>query len=319
MSLKIVFAGTSEFAVHSLTALVNSEHQIIAVYTQPDRPAGRGLKLTPSPVKKAALDYQLPVYQPASLRDAQAQAELAALQPDLIAVVVYGTLLPRAVLDLPRLGCLNVHPSILPRWRGPTPLQRAIEAGDLETGVTIMLLDEGCDTGDILSQQHSPLYPTDTAQSLSTRLAIMGSELLVRTIDQWEHQQIIATKQDDSQAIYAPKLEKSDGNLDWNLSAAVLERKIRAFNPWPVAFTHWEGQVLRVWQAELIGERVAANIRPGTILALHSNGIDVATGDQVLRLITIQLAGNKAISAQDFINAKRQLLVPFKTCFTVNP
>lgn len=316
MSLNIIFAGTSEFAVHSLEALLNSSHRVIGVYTQPDRPAGRGLKLTPSPVKKAASSYHLPIFQPDSLRDPKIQAEIQQLKPDLIAVVVYGLLLPKAVLDIPRLGCVNVHPSILPRWRGPTPIQRAIEAGDLETGVTIMLLDEGCDTGNILSQQHSPLYPTDTAETLSSRLAILSAELLVKTIDQWERGEIISEKQDEAKATYAPKLEKSSGNLDWQSSAEDLERKVRAYNPWPVAYTNWENERLRIWQAEAIKERVPADIVPGTLLNLNPHGIDIATGDGVLRLLSVQLPGNKVVSAQDFMNAKRPHLITYKTCFT---
>lgn len=316
MSLSIVFAGTSDFAVQSLLTLLNSSHSVIAVYTQPDRPAGRGLKLTPSAVKKAALEYKIPIFQPASLRDPEAQEALRQLKPDLIVVVVYGLLLPKAVLDIPRLGCLNVHPSSLPRWRGPTPIQRAIEAGDVETGVTIMQLDEGCDTGDILSQHHTPIYPTDNAETLSKRLAGLGAGLLLTTIDQLEVGQVTPLKQNESEAIYAPKLEKTYGNLDWQSSAVDLERKIRALNSWPVAYTHWEGETLRIWQAEVVPQRVPAGTLPGTLIDVNQHGLDIATGEQILRLITLQLPGGKAIAAHDFINAKRAKLIPFKTIFT---
>jgi methionyl-tRNA formyltransferase len=315
MPYKIVFAGTSEFAVHSLTALMNSSHQIIAVYTQPDRPSGRGLKLTPSPVKTAALEMHLPLFQPPSLREEAAQQQLAELKPDLMVVVVYGLLIPKNVLTIPEKGCINVHPSILPRWRGAAPIQRAIAAGDLETGVTIMQLDEGWDTGDILSQIHCPIYPTESSQALSERLAIVGAELLVKTIDQLEAGQIHPLPQDHAQANYASKLEKIEGELNWEESAVDLERKIRAFNPWPVAYTNWENQQIRIWQAETLLERSPVTIPPGTLLGINDKGLDVATGDGALRIIKLQLPGAKPISAFDFINSKKSLLIPFKSIF----
>lgn len=317
MALTIVFAGTAEFAVPALEALLHSRHRVIGVYTQPDRPAGRGLMLQASAIKQVALRQQLPVLQPENLRDPAAQQQLKELNPDIMVVAVYGLLLPAAVLNTPRLGCINLHPSILPRWRGATPIQRAIEAGDVETGVTIMQLDEGWDSGDILSQVHCPLYPTDTTATLAKRLSVLGADLLVSTIDRIEQQTVHPRKQEEAEVIYAAKLEKAEGKLDWSLSAEVLERKVRAFDPWPVAYTDWEGKALRIWQAEALTERSPVGIAPGTVVALSAAGIDVATGANILRLIMLQLPGGKTLAARDVINAHQQRLVTYKTRFGV--
>lgn len=322
MSLKIIFAGTSEFAVDSLEALLASQHQIVAVYTQPDRPAGRGLKLKASPVKEAALRHNLPLYQPPSLKDPAVQAELAALKADMMVVVVYGLLIPSEVLTVTPYGCVNVHPSLLPRWRGAAPIVRAIEAGDAETGTTIMQLDEGWDTGDILSQIRCAINPDDTCETLTNHLAKLSADLLVKTIDDLSAKRIQPIKQNDAEANYAQKIEKTEGQLDWQQDAVTLANKIRAFNPWPVAYTEWNGQTLRIWQAQAPGSAggppASNNIPPGTIIAISKQGMDVATGKGTLRLLQVQLPGGKPLNIADFVHARGAQLVPLQTSFTTS-
>jgi methionyl-tRNA formyltransferase len=304
-TLDIVFAGTPDFAVPTLQTLLASPHRVVAVYTQPDRPAGRGRKLTPSPVKQCALAHDIPVFQPASLKTPAAQAELAGLRPDLMVVVAYGLLLPKAVLAIPRLGCVNVHASLLPRWRGAAPIQRAILAGDSETGITIMHMDEGLDTGPMLATVSCPIRPDDTAQSLHDRLATLGNPVLLEAIEALAAGTARPRPQDDSQAVYAAKLDKAEATIDWSQTAAQIDRQVRAFNPWPVAQTHFEGQPLRIWSSEVPG--LDSEAAPGTVVACSGTGIDVATGDGVLRICECQPAGKRRMAASDFANARPAL------------
>lgn len=319
MPLKIIFAGTSEFAVPSLVALLTSDHSVIGVYTPPDRPAGRGLKLTPSPVKVLAEQHRIPIYQPATLRDPQEQETLKNLGADLIVVVAYGLLLPKQILEAPRYGCINIHPSLLPRWRGAAPIPRPIEAGDKKTGVTIMQLDEGLDTGDIWLQASYAIDPEETSQSLHDKLAPISAELLLQTIALLESGTNRPIPQDNTKATYAAKIEKSEAHLNWQEPALILERKIRAFNPWPVVYTTWNDKTLRIWQAKAL-PKISQPAKPGTIIACDNNGIDVITGEGVLRLLKIQLSGGKPLSVADFVRGHgREIVVGETLCCPLLP
>ena len=307
-SLNIIFAGTPDFAAQHLQAILNSQHNVIAVYTQPDKPAGRGKKLQASPVKQLAEQNNIPVYQPKSLRKEETQSELKALNADVMVVVAYGLILPKAVLDAPRLGCLNVHGSILPRWRGAAPIQRAIWAGDAQTGVTIMQMDEGLDTGDMLHKAYCDILPTETSTSLYNKLAVLAPSALIDVLDNLENGKFIAEKQDDSQSNYAEKLSKEEAQLDWSLPAMQLDRNIRAFNPWPIAYFSTEDkdgnvQTLKVYQAEVLPHQ---DKPAGTILSADKNGIQIATVDGVLNLLQLQPAGKKPMSAQDLLNGRAE-------------
>ncbi|MFT7683871.1 MAG: methionyl-tRNA formyltransferase, partial [Moritella dasanensis] len=252
--LRIIFAGTPDFAAKHLSALLNSEHQVIAVYSQPDRPAGRGKKLKPSDVKQLAVSHDIPVYQPASLRNEEAQQALSALDADLMVVVAYGLILPQVVLDTPRLGCINVHGSLLPRWRGAAPIQRSIWAGDAETGVTIMQMDLGLDTGAMLHKVTCPIAADETSASLYDKLAELGPQGLLETLAQISDNTAVAEVQDDEQSNYAAKLSKEEANIDWTQSAVEIERQVRAFNPWPVSYTQIAEQNVKIWQASVSEE-----------------------------------------------------------------
>lgn len=306
--LKLIFAGTPDFAARHLAALLSSDHEVVAVYTQPDKPAGRGQKLTASPVKELALAHELPVYQPASLRSEEAQAELAALGADLMVVVAYGLILPKAVLDTPRLGCINVHGSLLPRWRGAAPIQRSIWAGDAETGVTIMQMDVGLDTGAMIRKVTCPIAFDETSTSLYDKLAELGPQALVDTLDAMAAGEACAEEQDDALANYAQKLSKEEARIDWSMDAAAIERCIRAFNPWPISWFEVAEQTIKVWQAEVIKQDHAQPA--GTLLKADKQGIDVATGKGVLRLLALQPPGKKAMSASDLLNSRRDWFVP---------
>ena len=306
--LKLIFAGTPDFAARHLAALLSSDHEVVAVYTQPDKPAGRGQKLTASPVKDLALAHDLPVYQPASLRNEEAQVELAALGADLMVVVAYGLILPKAVLDTPRLGCLNVHGSLLPRWRGAAPIQRAIWAGDAETGVTIMQMDVGLDTGAMIRKVSCTIASDETSASLYDKLAELGPQALVDTLNAMAAGETAAEAQDDGLANYAQKLSKEEARIDWSMEAVAIERCIRAFNPWPISWFEVAEQTIKVWQAEVIDSDHGQPV--GTLLKADKQGIDVATGKGVLRLLTLQPPGKKAMSVPDLLNSRRDWFEP---------
>ncbi len=302
--LRIVFAGTPEFAVPSLAACCASGAAVVAVYTQPDRPAGRGRRLSASPVKQAALAAGIEVEQPPGLREPDARARLAAWRADLLVVVAYGLILPRAVLALPRHGCWNVHASLLPRWRGAAPIQRALLAGDTETGVCLMQMEAGLDTGPVLLEARTPIAAEDTGGSLHDRLAGMGAALLAAGLARLLRGEILPpTPQTEDGASYAHKLDKAEAALDWNEPAALLARKVRAFNPWPVAEGLIEDERLRIWAAEALPATTAAV--PGSIVAVHAAAFDLATGDGLLRIRELQRAGGRRIGARDWLNARR--------------
>ncbi len=311
--LNIIFAGTPDFSVAPLQALLDSEHNVIAVYTQPDRPAGRGRKLTASPVKNLAVAHNIPVYQPQSLRDEAAQQELAALNADLMIVVAYGLILPQAVLEMPKHGCLNIHASLLPRWRGAAPIQRAIESGDAETGVTIMQMDIGLDTGDMLYKVTTKIEPNDTAQTLHDRLSTLGCDALMATLEQLQNAQLQPQQQDESLVTYAEKMHKAEAEINWQQPAQTIVRKIQAFNPWPVAFTQFQDKPLRILQAHIAensSETAAAN-SPGLVMAVEKQGMLIATGDQPIWITQLQPAGKKAMAAYDFAQSRQLQGHPF--------
>lgn len=307
-SLRIIFAGTPDFAARHLDALLTSGHQIVGVFTQPDRPAGRGKKLMPGPVKVLAETHGLPVFQPASLRPEENQKLVADLNADVMVVVAYGLILPKAVLDMPRLGCVNVHGSLLPRWRGAAPIQRALWAGDAETGVTIMKMDVGLDTGDMLYKLACPITAEDTSATLYDKLADLGPQGLIEALQQLADNTATPEVQDEAQVTYAEKLSKEEARIDWSLSAAQLERCIRAFNPWPMSWLMIDEQPVKVWKASVINGNASAE--PGTIIDASKNGIQVATGEGILNLESLQPAGKKAMSAQDLLNSRREWFIP---------
>ena len=302
-SLKIIFAGTPDFAAKHLQALLDSHYNVVAAFTQPDRPAGRGNKLTASPVKQLAQQHDIPVYQPNSLKPLENQQAIADLQADIMIVVAYGLILPQSVLNMPKLGCLNVHGSLLPRWRGAAPIQRACWAGDSETGVTIMQMDVGLDTGDMLYKLACPIEATDTSATLYNKLAEIGPKALLHTLELIKHKAIKPEKQNETLVTYAEKLSKQEAKLDWNLTAIELERCIRAFNPWPVSYFEIEGEPVKVWQANVIMQ--ACDKAPGTIVQADKNGIQVATKKGILNITQLQPAGKKPMSAQDILNSRK--------------
>ncbi len=310
--MRLGFAGTPQFAVPALEALTRSRHRIAGVFTQPDRPSGRGLTLHVSPIKQRATELGLPVYQPANFRTADAAATLAGLELDALVVVAYGMILPAAALAIPRLGCFNIHASLLPRWRGAAPIQRALLAGDERTGVTIMRMEPTLDTGPLLAVRATAVTPRDTAGALHDRLALLGADLLVETLDVLAGGTVPEQPQPPSGITYAEKISKAEALIDWRAAAAHVERQIRAFNPWPVAETSWDGVQLRVWEAELEpGARTAA--APGTVIAESDQGIDVACGGAALRLLRLQLAGRKPLPAREFRRARRLAGASFGT------
>lgn len=307
-SLRIIFAGTPDFAARHLGALLSSQHQIVGVFTQPDRPAGRGNKLTSSPVKILAEQQSIPVFQPNSLRPEENQSLVASLNADIMVVVAYGLILPAKVLAMPRLGCINVHGSLLPRWRGAAPIQRAVWAGDTKTGVTIMQMDIGLDTGDMLHKIECDIQPEDTSATLYDKLAQLGPQGLLVTLQQLAEGTTRAEVQNEALVTYAGKLSKEEAKLDWTLSATQLERCIRAFNPWPVSYFVVDEQPIKVWHAQVLP--AVDGIKPGTIIHADKNGIQVATADGVLNITQLQPAGKKAMSAADLLNSRKEWFMP---------
>ena len=308
MALRILFAGTPEFAALHLQALINSEHEVIGVYTQPDRPAGRGKKLQPSPVKQVALDNGLPVYQPLNFKDAADVEQLKSLNADVMVVVAYGLILPQSVLDAPKYGCLNVHASLLPRWRGAAPIQRCIEAGDKLTGITIMQMDKGLDTGAMLSKVTTGILSDDTGGTLHDRLAELGPPALLATLAQVEAGTLQPEQQNDALANYAHKLLKEEALIDWHQPADEIALRVRAFNPFPMAYTLLGDERIRVLMAEALEQ--TTTLLPGTIIRAGAEGLDVACGDGVLRITQVQLPGKKAMRVADVINGQPQLFQP---------
>ncbi|CAM4452512.1 methionyl-tRNA formyltransferase [Vibrio agarivorans] len=300
--LRIVFAGTPDFAARHLAALLSSEHEVIAVYTQPDRPAGRGKKLTASPVKTIALEHEIAVYQPENFKSDEAKQALTDLNADIMVVVAYGLLLPQAVLDTPKLGCINVHGSILPRWRGAAPIQRSIWAGDSETGVTIMQMDIGLDTGDMLKIATLPIEPTDTSASMYEKLADLGPDALIDCLADIANGTATAEKQDDALANYAKKLSKDEARINWNDEAEHIERCVRAFNPWPMSHFSAADNSIKVWQSRVADK--TSDKPAGTIIQADKTGIYVATGKGILVLEQMQVPGKKAMSVQDILNSR---------------
>lgn len=309
--MNIIFAGTPAFAAAHLQSIINhGQHRVVAVYTQPDRPAGRGKKLTPSAVKLLAEEHRLPLFQPPSLKTLPEQQQLTSHDADLMVVVAYGLILPQAVLDIPRLGCINVHGSLLPRWRGAAPIQRAIEAGDSRTGVTIMQMDAGLDTGAIVSTASCEIAADETSGSLYQKLADMGGPALLSALNKIESGVAVATQQDDQQSTYAQKIDKSEALIDWSQSAATVARKIRAFNPFPATYTRLEGSRIKVWVAQGAGQVTTDS--PGTIVNANADGLLVQCAGSQLLITEIQLAGKSRMPVSEILKSRAQLFAPGK-------
>ncbi|TKI03243.1 methionyl-tRNA formyltransferase [Martelella alba] len=310
-SLRIIFAGTPDFAARHLDALLASRHHVVGVFTQPDRPAGRGNKLSASPVKQLAQQHGIPVFQPKSLRSADNQQLAAALAADVMVVVAYGLILPQSVLDMPRLGCLNVHGSLLPRWRGAAPIQRALWAGDAQTGITIMQMDAGLDTGAMLLKAPCDITAEDTSASLYEKLAAIGPQALLETLARCATGTLTPVPQNHREASYAQKLTKEEARLDWRLPATHLERCVRAFNPWPVSYILLEGQPVKIWRAAAQDPEQRQSDRvPGKIIRADKSGILVTTTVGNLNLTLLQPAGKKPMPAQDLLNSRREWFTP---------
>ncbi len=303
-SLRVIFAGTPTFAAQHLQLLIDSPHHIVAVYTQPDRPAGRGKKLTPSPVKELAIAQDIPVMQPSSLKTEEAQQQLRDFAADIMVVVAYGLILPQAILDAPRLGCVNVHGSLLPRWRGAAPVQRAIEAGDKETGVTIMQMDAGLDTGPMLLKTTCTINADDTSESLLNKLAALGGPALLTVLAQASKGELHPEQQNDAFACYANKIDKAEARIDWHLPATVIERRVRAFNPFPIAYSEIQGQRIKIYRADVL--EIKQEQIPGKILASDNNRIVIACGEQALAINELQLPGKKIMSSADVLRGYSQ-------------
>ncbi|MDE2387531.1 MAG: methionyl-tRNA formyltransferase [Betaproteobacteria bacterium] len=296
--MKVIFAGTPAFAAAALDELIRAGHEIVMVLTQPDRPAGRGMKATASAVKLLAGQHRLPLLQPLALKTAEVQEQLRALHADVMVVAAYGLILPQAVLDIPRRGCLNIHASLLPRWRGAAPIQRAILAGDRETGITIMQMDAGLDTGGILLMHSIEIAPEDTTQSLHDKLSLLGAQSIAEALALLQREKLLPEAQDGAQACYAAKITKAEAEIDWRQSAQQIDRLVRAFNPNPGAYSHLRDAVLKIWQAKAIDGGAG---QPGEVIAVDQAGITVACGSGLLRIAMMQKSGGKKMSAADFL------------------
>ena len=303
--LRVIFAGTPDFAAQHLQALLDSPHQVVAVYSQPDRPAGRGRKLTASPVKALAIEHAIEVQQPLSLKDADTQQVLTSYNADIMVVVAYGLLLPQVVLDTLRLGCINVHGSLLPRWRGAAPIQRAILAGDSMSGVTVMQMEAGLDTGPMLLKAQIPIAPIDTSASLYEKLAVLGCNSLVEALDSLQSAGLTAQVQDNAAANYAAKLTKAEGAIDWHQSAQQISLQVRGLNPWPVAYSDWQDSRLRIWMAHAID--TSSNQPAGSLVALDKTGLEVACGIGHLKITQLQWPGGKALIQSELMNLKQKM------------
>lgn len=306
--MKIIFAGTPEFAVPALEALIHSSHQVVAVYTQPDSQQGRGKILTASPVKQLALTHHIEVQQPLHFKDETTLTTLRSYQADMMIVAAYGLILPTTVLNSFRFGCINVHASLLPRWRGAAPIQRAIIAGDTKTGISIMQMEKGLDTGPYYIQTTCEILKEDTAETLQDRLANLGARTLIENLENIFKQTHAPITQDESLVTYAHKLEKQEAEIHWNESAEIIERKIRAYNPWPIAFFKLQGETIRVWQALVIGS--SNHTTPGTILSADKNGIVAACGKNNLCLTQLQFPGGKRLEVQAILNSRKEWFTP---------
>ncbi|THB68257.1 MAG: methionyl-tRNA formyltransferase [Gammaproteobacteria bacterium] len=302
--MRIIFAGTPDFSVLPLRAIIDAGHEIVAVFTQPDRPAGRGRKLVASPVKESALEHGIPVFQPQSLKDSEIQQIIIDYKPDVMVVVAYGLLLPPEVLTIPAHGCLNIHASLLPRWRGAAPIQRAILAGDKESGVAIMQMDEGLDTGDVILMQKCRIDKSDTGGVLHDRLAEIGATAIIEALQQIENGSVKRVTQPEAGVTYAAKLSKAEAEIDWSDGAENIIRKINAFNPYPVAHTSYRGKKMRLWKASLLAEGSAGK-KPGEIVFVDKKRLQIAVGDGVIEILSLQLQGGKRLKTADFINGAK--------------
>ena len=303
--MRIVFMGTPDFAVPVLSALLDAAYEVVGVYTRPDKPAGRGKQPMASAVKQHALARGLPVFHPVSLRPQQVQRELASLSPDVMIVAAYGLLIPSGILDLPPLGCLNIHPSLLPRYRGPSPVASAILNGDPVTGVTIIKLDEGMDTGPIIACQETPVGPQENAEDLTTRLFQMGASVLMEVLPQWMRGEIRERVQDETQATVTRRLSREDGEIDWGLGAVHIARQVLAYYPWPGSYTRWMGKLLKVIDASAIELEAATSHPPGVVVSLPDGGLGITTGEGILEVRRLQMEGRRGLGAREFAQGQR--------------
>ena len=306
--MKILFAGTPDFSATILQAILKATSlNVVGCLSQPDKPKGRGRVLASSPVKTLALQHDLPILTPISLKNSEIQQKIQALSPDIMIVVAYGLIIPQEILDIPTFGCINIHASILPKWRGASPIQSAILHGDQQSGITIMQMDAGLDTGDILSTYPCTISTQDTSADLYNKLSKIGEHAILDTLEKIQAKQITPIQQDNSQASYAPKIKKEHANIDWHKPAIEIERSIRAYQPWPIAYSYLDGKNIRIWQAKIMQD--SSSSAPGTICTINSQGIDVTTGDKLLRLTKVQIPGKKPVQVSDILNAKHPFIV----------